>query len=130
MRTPRASDKGVARLTLWFSLVSVVLIVIGAVFAFFGLGVLPVNHAALPHWESSIYGAIMMGWGTTLFLVGRIAIGRCDAELLRALLYGLVVWLVVEAAFSAYLGVWFNVGVDVAVLSLFSLPLIRTLRSL
>ncbi len=117
-------------MTLWFSLVSGVLIVIGAVFALFGLGVLPVNHAVLLHWESSIYGAIMIGWGTTLFLVGRIAIGRRDAELLRALLYGLVVWLVVEAAFSAYLGVWFNVGVDVGVLLLFSLPLIRTLRSL
>jgi hypothetical protein len=71
--------------------------------------------------------AIMMGWGTTL-LVGAIAC-RNDAALLRALLAGLAVWLIVEALFSAYLHVWFNVGVDVAVLALFSFPLLRALRS-
>lgn len=118
-----------ARVTVWFSVVSCVLIVIGAVFAFVGLRILPVNTGVLMHWESAIYGAIMMGWGVTLFLVGRIAFRRGDPELLRALLYGLVVWLVVEALFSAYLGVWFNVGVDVVVLLLFSLPLITKLRS-
>ncbi len=118
-----------ARLTAWFSVVSCVLIVIGAVFAFFGLGVLPVNRGVLMHWESAIYGAIMMGWGVTLFLVGRIAFRRGDPELMRALLYGLVVWLVVEALFSAYLGVWFNVGVDLVVLLLFSVPLLTRLRS-
>jgi hypothetical protein len=36
----------------------------------------------------------------------------------------------VEALFSAYLRVWFNVGVDIAVLSLFSIPLMKMLRSL
>jgi len=44
------------------------------------------------------------------------------------LLYGLTVWLVVEALFSAYLGVWFNVGVDIGVLALFSVPLIKSIR--
>jgi len=118
-----------ARLIVWFSVVSFVLIVIGAVFAFVGLGVLPVSRGVLVQWESAIYGAIMMGWGVTLFLVGRIAFRRGDQELLRALLYGVVVWLIVEALFSAYLGVWFNVGVDLIVLLLFGLPLVTRLRS-
>jgi hypothetical protein len=118
-----------AQLIVWFSVTSCVLIVIGAVFAFVGLGVLPVSRGALEHWESAIYGAIMMGWGVTLFLVGRIAFRRGDQELLRALLYGVVVWLLVEALFSAYLGVWFNVGVDLVVLLLFGLPLVARLRS-
>jgi hypothetical protein len=34
----------------------------------------------------------------------------------------------VEAVFSLYLGVFFNVGVDVAVLALFSIPLIIGIR--
>lgn len=118
-----------AWLIVWFSVVSFVLIAIGAVFAFVGLGVLPVSRGVLVHWESAIYGAIMMGWGVTLFLVGRIAFRRGDQELLRALLYGVVVWLTVEALFSAYLGVWFNVGVDLIVLLLFGLPLVTRLRS-
>ena len=65
----------------------------------------------------------------TLFLTGRIAFRRNDPELMRALLYGIILWLLVEGLFSAYLGVWFNVGVDIAVLALFSYPLVRALRA-
>jgi hypothetical protein len=72
----------------------------------------------------------MMGWGTTLFLVGRIAFRRGDRELMVATLCGLAVWLAVEAVFSAYLGVFFNVVVVVAVFALFSTPLIMRLRQL
>lgn len=117
------------RLMAWFSAVSGILVLAGVLFASFGLGILPVDRGTLLRWESAIYGAIMMGWGTALLLIGRIAFRRNDAELMKALLYGLFVWLVVEALFSAYLGVWFNVGVDIAVLVLFSFPLIRGVQS-
>ena len=113
------------QLLIWFSIVSAILVLFGIVYTIFGLGILPVNPATLLPWESAIYGAIMMGWGTTLLLVGRLAFRRNDPELMKALLYGLIVWLVVEAAFSAYLRVWFNVGVDIAVLALFSIPLVK-----
>ena len=112
-----------------FSVVSAILIFFGVLYAFFGLGILPVARGVLLHWESALYGAIMMGWGTTLLLIGRIAFRRGDVELMKSLLYGLVVWLVVEALFSAYLAVWFNVGVDIAVLALFVLPLVVAIRS-
>ena len=115
---------------LWFSAISVILVLWGVVFAFFGLGVLPVERRVLLSWESAIYGAIMMGWGTTLFLVGRVAFGRHDAELMKALLLGITVWLVVEAAFSVRYGVWFNVGVDAGVLALFGVPLLWSIRAM
>jgi hypothetical protein len=115
-------------IVVWFSTVSIILIIVGIVFAFFGLGILPVHRDVLLQWESAIYGALMMGWGTTLFLVGRLAFQRNDPAVMKALLCGLTVWLVVEALFSAYLGVWFNVGVDIAVLALFSIPLIMSIR--
>jgi len=41
------------------------------------------------------------------------------------LFVGLAVWLAFEAAASAWLGVWFNVGVDAAVTVLFAVPLLR-----
>jgi len=69
-------------------------------------------------------------WGATLFFVGRLAFRRRDSELMKALLYGLFVWFPVESLFSAYFRVWFNVGVDVAVLAVLSLPLIITIRLL
>ncbi len=115
-------------LMTWFSVVSVLLVLAGALFAFFGLGVLPVNKDVLLQWESAIYGAIMIGWGATLLLAGQLAFRRNDTELMKLLLVGLAAWLIVEALFSLYLGVFFNVGVDIGVLALFSFPLIKTIR--
>ena len=118
------------RLKLWFAVVSTIMVVLGMVFAIFGLGMLPVNRQVLLPWQNAVYGATFMGWGATLFFVGRLAFCRRDPDLMKALLYGLFVWFPVEALFSAYLGVWFNVGVDVAVLAVLSLPLIIAVRLL
>jgi hypothetical protein len=101
----------------------------GIVFAFFGLSILPVEQRVLVGWESALYGAIMMGWGLTLLLVGRIALRRNDLELTWALLTGVTIWLIVEGLFSAHFGVWFNVGVDCAVFLLFGIPLVISIRS-
>jgi hypothetical protein len=118
------------QLLIWFSSVSAILVIVGVVFAFFGLKILPVDRQTLLPWQSAIYGAIMMGWGTTLLCVGRVAFRRKDKEIMKALVYGLIVWLVVEAAFSIYFRVWFNVGVDVAVLALFSIPLLKAIAKI
>jgi len=125
--TANANQK---KLLIWFSVVSALLVLAGIIFAFFGLAILPVDRATFLPWESALYGAIMMGWGTTLLCVGRIAFRRNDLDLKKALLCGLIVWLVVEAAFSVYFRVWFNVGVDIAVLALFSIPLLSLWRML
>jgi hypothetical protein len=116
-------------LAVWFGTVSLFLVAWGIAYAVFGLRILPIsNRDTLLAWESALYGAIMMGWGATLFMLGRIAFRRNDKELKQALLGGLVVWLLTEAIFSGYLDVWFNVGVDVAVMALFGLPLIVGFR--
>ena len=115
-------------LAIWFRVVSIILVLFGLTYTFFGLKILPVNADVLLDWESALYGAIMTGWGVTLLLIGRIAFQRNDAELLKALLYGLIIWLILEALFSAYLHVWFNVVVDIGVAFLFGFPLIKTIR--
>ena len=112
----------------WFSVVSGILVLAGIVFSFFSLAILPVKQDVLLPWQSALYGAIMMGWGITLFFVGRLAFRRNDAELMKSLLYGLFAWLIVEALFSLYFGVFFNIGVDIAVLALFVIPLIQGIR--
>lgn len=113
---------------IWFSVVSTILVLFGVVYTSLGLAILPVDRETLLPWEGAIYGALMMGWGTTLLCVGRLAFRRNDVGLMKALLYGLIVWLVVEAAVSAYYKVWFNVGVDMAVLALFSIPLLKAVN--
>jgi hypothetical protein len=116
-------------LATWFRIVSVILILFGLTYTFFGLKILPVSQDVLLDWESALYGAIMTGWGVTLLLVGRVAFQRNDADLLKALLYGLTVWLILEALLSAYLHVWFNIGVDIGVMTLFGFPLIKSMHS-
>ena len=120
--------------SIWFSTVSIILILFGILYCFAGLkifvrvGIMPVGKEVLIDWESSLYGAIMIGWGTTLFLLGRITFRRQDKELLKVLFYGIILWLLIEAVFSFYLGVYFNVGVDIAVAILFVFPIVKTLR--
>jgi hypothetical protein len=121
------SPMNLKQLKIWFAVVCTIMVVLGMVFAVFGLGFLPVDRQVLLPWQNAVYGATFMGWGTTLFFVGRLAFRRRDVDLMKALLYGLFVWFPVESVFSAYLGVWFNVGVDVAVLAVLSLPLIIAL---
>jgi MFS family permease len=117
------------QLALWFKVVAIILIGFGLLYFFFGLKIFSNVAPLIPSdvlldWESALYGAIMLGWGVSLFLLGRIAFKRDDRELKRVLLIGLAVWLAFEAAASAWLGVWFNVGVDVAVAALFAVPLL------
>jgi hypothetical protein len=121
---------------IWFCTVSVILILFGILYYFLGLkifvrfGILPADKEVLLDWESALYGAIMIGWGVTLFLLGRLAFRRQDKEIMKILLYGIVLWLITEAIFSFYLGVYFNVGVDIAVAILFAFPLIKAIRQL
>ena len=118
------------KLRLWFLVVSFILILFGILYCFAGLKILPVDKAVLEDWESALYGAIMIGWGTTLFLLGRLAFRRLDKELMKILLSGIILWLIIEAAFSLYLGVYFNVGVDIGVAILFSFPIIKAIKQL
>jgi hypothetical protein len=119
--------------TVWFRVVTIILILFGLLYVFFGLRIFSDKLALIPHdvllpWESALYGAIMVGWGVTLLSVSRLAFLRDSRELKLALLAGLAVWLSLEAAASAWFHVWFNVGVDVAVLVLFGAPLLRSIR--
>lgn len=117
---------------LWFRIVTIIMILFGLFFVFFGLKFFTDAVPLIPRhvlllWESALYGAIMIGWGVTLFFVGRLAFHRNDRELKTVLLWGLMSWLGIEAAASAWFGVWFNVGVDIAVFALFAMPLLSAL---
>ena len=118
------------KLMVWFCTVSCILVLVGVVYCFFGLKILPVNKNILLDWESAIYGAIMIGWGTTLFLLGKVAFRRRDKELLKISLYGITIWLITEGIFSFYLRVYFNVGVDIVVAILFAFPIIKAIKQL
>jgi hypothetical protein len=118
------------KLMRWFCTVSTILILFGILYCFQGLKILPVKQSVLVDWESALYGAIMIGWGTTLVLAGRLAFRKKDKELMKVLVYGILIWLLIEAIFSAYLGVYFNVAVDVGVCALFVIPLVKAIKQI
>jgi hypothetical protein len=119
---------------IWISFAGVVGILFGVFYAFFGLESLPVYErfvpaTAYPAWSNGLYGSTFIGFSVLLLLVGRYAFRQDDKQLMRALLYGILSWLIVEASFSLYYGIYINVGVDVALAVFLGLPLVLGIRS-
>jgi hypothetical protein len=119
---------------VWMSAAGVVGAIFGVFYAFFGLEGFPAYHLLIPSsvfsaWGNGLYGAVFVGFSALLFFVGRHAFKTGDKVLMKALLYGINSWLVIEALFSIYYGVYFNVAVDVALSAFLSFPLLRGIWS-
>jgi len=122
-------------LIFYFSIIGIIGILFGIFYAFFGLGGFPAYNALIPKevitpWSNGLYGSIFIGFSVLLFFVGRHAFQKNDKGLMKILLYGIYSWLIVEAAFSFYYGVYFNVGVDLALAMFLGYPLIKGVQSL
>jgi hypothetical protein len=119
---------------LWISAAGVIGIIFGVFYGIFGLDGLPVYQKLVPSevytsWANGLYGSTFIGFSTLLFFVGRRAFQVNDKELMRALLYGINAWLIVEALFSLYFGVYFNIAVDIALSAFLSYPFVRGIKS-
>ena len=118
----------------WISIAGVIGILFGIFYAFFGLVGFPAYRELIPKeiiipWSNGLYGSTFIGFSVLLFFVGRHAFKKNDAGLMKALLYGVFAWLIVEALFSIYYKVFFNVGVDIALMVFLGLPLIKGIKS-
>jgi hypothetical protein len=121
------------KLIIWISLVGVIGIVFGVFYAFFGLKSLPVYQKFVPDavytpWSNGLYGSVFIGFSVLLFFVGRYAFQQKNKVLMKALLYGIMSWLIVEALFSLYYEIYINVGVDMALAIFLGLPLLVGIR--
>ena len=119
---------------IWISLVGLIGALFGIFYAFFGLESLPVYQRFVPDavytsWSNGLYGSTFIGFSVLLFFVGRYAFQNNNKILMKALLYGVVSWLIVEAFFSFYYGVYVNVVVDVVLVIFLGLPLVLGVRS-
>lgn len=119
---------------LWISAVGVVAVLFGIFYGLFGLDGLPVYQKFVPddvynEWSHGLYGSTFIGFGVLLFFVGRHAFQKNDKALMKALLYGINAWLIVEALFSLYYGVYFNIGVDLVLAAFLSYPFLKSINS-
>jgi hypothetical protein len=121
------------KLMIWMSTVGIIGVVFGLFYAFFGLNSLPVYQRFVPEsvytqWSNGLYGSTFIGFSVLLFFVGRHAFQTKNKILMKALLYGILSWLVVEAYFSFYYGIYINVLVDVVLAVVLCLPLVIGIR--
>jgi hypothetical protein len=121
-------------LTTWISVVGIIGVLFGVFYAFFGLNALPVYQKFVPQnvytsWSNGLYGSVFIGFSVLLFFVGRHAFLKKDKALMRALLYGIFSWLITEAFFSLYYGVYINVVVDIVLMIFLGYPLVKNIRS-
>ncbi len=122
------------KLTQWISFVGIIGIIFGVFYACFGLQGLPVYEKLVPAnvytaWSNGLYGSVFIAFSVLLLFVGRHAFRTRDKELMKALLYGIMSWLIVEAFFSFYYGIYFNIGIDIALTIVLGLPLLMGLHS-
>ncbi len=116
------------------SIVGVIGVIFGTFYAFFGLNGLPIYQKIVPAnaytpWSNGLYGAVFIGFSVLLFFAGRHAFKKNDKTLMRALLYGIASWLIVEALFSFYNGVYLNVLVDIVLMIFLGFPLVKGIKS-
>jgi hypothetical protein len=123
-------DMNQKALVNWFSFLGIVGALLGIVYAFLGLGILPVSREVLVPWGNGVYGATFIGFSVTIFFAGRHAFRKNDVGLMKALLFGTFAWLITEALFSVYYRVFFNVAVDIGLMLFFGFPLIKMIKVL
>lgn len=119
---------------IWISLVGIIGVLFGSFYAFFGLDALPVYHRFVPEevytkWSNGLYGSTFIGFSVLLFFVGRYAFQKEDKTLMKALLYGIMSWLIVEASFSLYYHIYINVAVDIMLAIFLGVPLLIGIKS-
>jgi hypothetical protein len=109
-------------------------ILFGIFYAFFGLSGFPayrelISKEVIAPWSNGLYGSTFIGFSVLLLFVGRLAFKNNDPELMKYLLYGIYAWLIIEAAFSIYYAVYFNVVVDILLALVLGYPLIKGIQS-
>jgi SAM-dependent methyltransferase len=117
------------RLVSWFGTVSVILVFLGWFVAFFGLGIPPCREERAAPMGKCPLRRHHDGLGNNALLPRARGAPTTGRQPDTATAARIVVWLAVEAVFSARYGVWFNVGVDAGVLALFTVPLVATMRA-
>ena len=84
-----------------------------------------VKYIALAH---AVLGSVMFGWGLALLFVVRGLFARGSRLGWQIIVFSIVAWFVPDTAFSLWSGFWQNAMLNLAIILLFSVPLVATYR--
>ncbi len=98
--------------------------------AFWGAN--PVSDSAreFRQWVYGVWGATIAGWGMFVLFIAHYPFKRQEPWAWNCLVYGLVLWFVLDTALSISYRVWFNVIFNIVLLVLALLPVLSTRRDL
>lgn len=74
-------------------------------------------------WVYAVLGATVFGWGICLAFVVHFGFRTRSRWAWSCVFWGIVCWYVPDSLLSAFYGVWFNVGLNTALLILVLVPL-------
>jgi hypothetical protein len=77
-------------------------------------------------WLYGVWGATIAGWGIILTYIARYPFRKKERWAWNGLVFGILVWYVLDTALSVLYGVTFNVAFNTTLLILAGLPLVFT----
>ena len=96
---------------------------------FWGEGPVPHASALFVRWIYGVLGATVAGWGVFMVFIARIPFNRHERWARDAILFGLLLWYVMDTSITLYFKVAFNAALNTTLFIMGMLPIIMTWRS-
>jgi hypothetical protein len=93
---------------------------------FWGAETPPANYHLFQGWVYGVLGAVVAGWGVFVVFLAKYPLQNRERWAWTCLLAGFGLWFVVDTAFSALFGVYFNVIFNSVLAALVFVPLMAT----
>lgn len=79
----------------------------------FFLGIQPEEHVnMLKNWLFGVSGAVMAGWGCSMYYIVNHAFRHRERWAWRCIFYPVIIWYILDSSISFYYGVTFNVIIN------------------
>ncbi len=94
--------------------------------AFWGTNAVDIAARQFQHWLYGVWGATIAGWGIILAYIAHYPFIKRERWAWNGLVFGLVVWFVLDTSLSLFYKVYFNAAFNMALLILVGLPVVVT----
>jgi hypothetical protein len=88
----------------------------------------PADVNAYAMFAYGVLGAVMQGWGVSMFMIVRGPFCRCESGGRALLAAPMLIWFLADTGFSLYTGFWQNGILNAVLLLLLAIPLAATRR--